>query len=262
MTPQKINSVEEYKSLCDKYMQKGSLTNNYLLPAEVEQLVAAEKISTIEGTKNCYFLVKKNSGCKRLYYVVNDINENIVLPDNTVTEILFRTPAGAPEKEVSYLLKMGFRENLIRDQYSAKVPEVHDINVEFSANLEEAKKTATLFNATFDKYSGDFISLEETKELQNNNSLIVVKDDGILKGAMHITLQGTTLWISHVVVFPEYRGQGVAKKLMSMYFSEAHRLNAKRLMLWVQRQNEPAVKMYRKYKFLPTNKSTISLIKD
>lgn len=261
MNPQRIESVVQYNTFRDKYQHKSSLTNNYLLPDEVALLIASSKLSAVLGQRNCYFLAAQESGCKRLYYIINDVDELTELPHNIVCEILFRTPSGVPEADVTHLKRLGFQENLIRDQYSAKVLDGKDVSPDYSADLTEAKKIARLFNDSFDKYSGDFISNEETQVLQNNKSLLVVKEDGKLKGAMHITFLGSALWISHIAVYPEYRGQGIANKLMAMYFTLARQLGAKRLMLWVQRRNTAAVQMYNKYGFIPVNKSTISFIK-
>lgn len=261
MKPQRITSIDEYRTICNKYQLKTSLSNNYLLPGEVEQLIENNKLSYISGDENCYFLVKKIAGCQRLYYLVNNKEEFDEIPSDTVAEILFRTPSGAPEHDMMLLCNLGFKENLIRDQYSAKIPEGINATITYSETLSEAVNIVALFNSTFDKYSGDFIIDEETFKLHHEHSLLVVREDGVMKGAMHITLQGSALWISHIAVFPDYRRQGVADKLMAMYFSEAQRLNAKRLMLWVQRQNKAATMMYIKYGFQPVNKSTISFIK-
>lgn len=231
------------------------------MPQEVRRLVAEGRMSCVFDADNCGILVTKDSGCNRLYYIVNDITRRLDLPDETVTELLFRTPQGPPETDVRYLGDMGFRENLIRDQYSAKVPDGCIEVVEYSSDLAEAERIATLFNDSFDRYSGDYVSEREAHNLHQSHSLLVVRNNSVLKGAMHITLQGTALWISHIAVYPEYRGQGVADRLMKMYFSEARRLGAIRLMLWVQRRNTAAVQMYCKYGFLPVNKSTVSFIK-
>ena len=261
MRQARLESVEEYAALCGRYLRKTSWSNNYLLPERAGQLIAESRMSYVAGAENCCFLVSEDSGCSRLYYVVNDMEEFTELPGAAVSEILFRTQAGEPTAEAGYLEGLGFRENLIRDQYALKVPEGRAVDVDYSADLTEAAEIAALFNAVFDKYSGDYISDKAIGELHDSRSFLVVRERGALQGAMHITLQGAVMWISHVAVFPEYRGRGVADALMAMCLTEARRLGTRRGMLWVQRRNAPALALYRKYGFMPTNKSTISYIK-
>ena len=60
------------------------------------------------------------------------------------------------------------------------------------------------------------------------------------------------------------RGKGVGKALVDAFVERnknPEKMEKTRYQLWVQRQNEAAVKMYQNKGFKYINKSTISLIK-
>ena len=78
---------------------------------------------------------------------------------------------------------------------------------------------------------------------------------------VHQTIEKGVAWISHVAVTEQARGKGVGKALMEAFIERNHADEKSRYMLWVQRQNVPAVNMYQQKGFKYINKSTISLIK-
>lgn len=133
----------------------------------------------------------------------------------------------------------------------------------FARSTDDSIIVIELFNSSFDKYSGDFIPQVEAQALYDSKSLLCCySEDGTLQASLQISFAGRNAWISHLVVDPKYRGLGLSDKLMKMFVMEAKNHKCKRLMLWVQTQNEIAVSLYKKYGFAYTNKSTISLIKE
>ena len=57
------------------------------------------------------------------------------------------------------------------------------------------------------------------------------------------------LYIEAISVFPEYRGQGIASKLLKHSFDYAEELNIPKVALLVEMQNEHALNIYKKYGF-------------
>ncbi len=57
---------------------------------------------------------------------------------------------------------------------------------------------------------------------------------------------GETVWIEELYVLPEYRGRGIASKLLETVFAE---YKVKRYRLEVEPDNVHAVKLYGKYNF-------------
>lgn len=264
MRIQKITDIQSYSNLIDRFLLKGTASNNYLLPAEVSRLIYEGKIYSWHDDLNCLFFVEKKGGVVRLYYLLNDLSDkisfNLKLP--VVTEILFRGNLGEPKEEISYLQKNGFLINLRRDQYSASIPDGITREPVFAKSSKDTLKVIELFNSTFDVYSGDYIDPGQSETIFENKSLLCsYSENNELQGALEISISGRNTWISHLAVFEKWRGHGVAKKLMEMFFTYARIHSCKRLMLWVQHQNSTALSLYTKYGFKYTNKSTLSLIK-
>lgn len=266
-SPAPISSPEEYLDLVGKFNRKGSLSNNYL-QSSFPKLIEDKELFKIEGENNLFILQKKD-GFYRLYYTINDTAEILRLPDGPLTtEIIFRKSARVSGVETDYLKKLGLKEHLIRDQYSGIYNKLHKpsplhsgIRIYKTSELEDASWAFGLFNEVFDRLTGDYVSPEDYSEIMEKGDLILAEKDGILAGALHQTIISNVAWISHVAVGKEARGQQIGRLLVD-YFVENNRVSDKsRYMLWVQNQNAPAVNMYLKKGFVPTGKSSLSMIK-
>lgn len=266
MKPVKIDHYEQYIQLVERYNRKGRLTNDYL-QNEAADLIIHDRLFAICGQDNALLLVQKD-GFYRLYYYINNIDERLELPESElVTEILFRGE-NAPEAEVKWLEEMGFKKNLVRDQYFAKYSSITSpiflvgAQIELAKTIEEVRWAAKLFNDSFDKWSGDFISDEMCELLFAEQQVLEAKDiTGRLYGALHFEKRQGACWLNHVAVVPEARGKKIGRGLMEAYIEQGHVDDNSRYMLWVQRQNVSAVAMYRNKGFTPMNKSTLSMIK-
>ncbi len=262
----KINTFDEYKQLVEQFNCKGRLTNDYLQNEAVD-LIIHDRLFASCGQDNVMLLVQKD-GFFRVYYYINNPEELLTLPESElVTEILFRGE-NAPEAEVKWLANMGFKENLIRDQYFTKYSSLSapimliDTKIELAQTIEEVRWAAHLFNDSFDKWSGDYVSEEMCELLLAEKQVLVAKDlAGKLYGALHFEKKQGICWLNHVAVVPEARGKKIGRGLTEAYIEQGHVDDNSRYMLWVQRQNVSAVAMYRNKGFAPMNKSTLSMIK-
>lgn len=264
--PIKIETFEQYVQLVGRYNRKGRLTNDYLHNEAVD-LILQNRLSALCGENNVLLLVKKE-GFKRLYYYINNLEENLSLSnDEYVTEILFRGDT-APESEVNWLEGLGFKKNLIRDQYFAKYASltpsilINGLKIELATEISDAEWAINLFNYSFDKWSGDFIPQTMAPLLIQEQAILIARDLNDNKlGALHLeTVKGVT-WLHHVAVAENARGMGVGLGLVDAYIKQGHVDDNSRYMLWAQRQNTPAVNLYKKKGFCPMNKSTLSMIK-
>ncbi len=236
-----------------------------MLPAEIISTIAAGQLRECHDADNCYFIVSKAGGVGRLYYLINNrLNiPNIDCQEPLVAEILFRGNTKEPDAEVAFLTACGFKRNLRRDQYAAPILESTVCMPVFAKNTKDAHKAINLFNVSFDKFSGDYIEPSQAEELFENKSLLCAyRSDGVMQGALEASFNGRNAWVSHLVVEKQFRGQGVGNHLMNMFVNYAWLHGCKRLMLWVQHQNESAISLYKKFNFNYTNKSTISFIKE
>lgn len=265
MKLQRPENTYELRKLIDQFTLKESISNNYLLPSELDSLFIDGRIHYCVSESNCYLFVEKPGDFLRLYYIVNDIHQ-IECFDTSMpimTEILFRGNMGEPEDEMHFLQEMGFQLNLRRDQYSVSVSKIEGIRPEHIQTVDMAKMALDLFNASFDRFSGDYIPDEEIPMLLKDRRLLcVLNEDNELMGALELRIHAKNAWISHIVVRPKFRRLGVADKLIRMFAQIAQEKDVSRLMLWVQSQNLPAISLYEKFHFCYINKSTISLIKE
>lgn len=266
MSPIKINTYEQYCQLTEHYSRKGRFTNDYL-QNEAADLIFHDRLFAVYGQDNALLLVQKD-GFFRLYYYINNTDERLELPNGElVTEILFRGE-NIPEAEVKWLEGMGFKKNLVRDQYFAKYSSFtqpvgnENVIIGFARNVEEVRWAVDLFNSTFDKWSGDYVSPAMSEQLFVGQQVLMAKDvNGRLCGTLHLKKRQGVCWLNHVAVVPESRGKNIGRSLMEAYIEQGHQDDNSRYMLWVQRQNVAAVTMYKNKGFQPMNKSTLSMIK-
>ena len=266
-----VANISEYQAIVEKYGQKGVCSNDYI-QKDASDLIACDKLFVDCYEKNAFLFVKKDVGM-RLYYYINDLEETADFSqyNDLVTEILFR--GELPQIEKEYFTKCGFRVNLVRDQYASmykdlalNVALVPGVITELANNIDQVKTACELFNASFDALSGDFIPESAYEGLLLSNSILIAWDieKKTIYGALHQVKEGSVNVIGHVAVIKEARGHGVGKALIDT-FVEWNKNNENtektRYQLWVQRQNEAAVKMYQNKGFKYINKSTISLIK-
>lgn len=266
-----VANYADYLTIVEKYGQKGVRSNDYI-QKESADLIKHEALFTDCYGKNAFLFVKKDIGM-RMYYYINDIEElaDFSPYQDLVTEILFR--GDLPQIEIEYFMKCGFRVNLVRDQYagiykdlSLNVAHVTGVYIEMSKTIEQVKTACELFNATFDALSGDFIPTSAYKGLLQSKSILIAwdADKKSIYGALHQVKEGAVNVIGHVAVIKEARGHGVGKALVDTFVEwnkNTKNVDKTRYQLWVQRQNEAAVKMYQNKGFKYINKSTISLIK-
>lgn len=270
MMLQKVESFSRYQEIVDIYGKRGCATNDYI-QREVADLIAHDSLYEYCGQKNVFLLVKKD-GFWRVYYYLNDLDEILSLDWEVLeTEILFRGSLGEPADEVAYLERCGFRRHLVRDQYAgiykdlqpAKVNE--EIVVQPAQTLIDVEGAFELFNQSFDKYSGDYVSPKVYERLLTRGSVLLAchrhDDESRFLGALHQTVENNVAWVSHLAVRESARGHHVGQALLDAFVERNKLTDKSRYMLWVQHQNEAAVRLYGKKGFKYVGKSSLSMIK-
>ena len=268
MTPIKITNPQEALSLIEKFKVKATLSNCFLLTQDIEMLVNKGLLWYAEDGKNA-FLFEDKGNCYRIHYMINniDIDFNPVMDKPIVIEILYRGNDGASKEIVRYWEKQGFNENLVRMNLAAKFTDINmpspcSISMHVIKTPEEGELARSLFNRSFDPYSGDNITEEQASELVNDRQIIIAENEGIFAGALHFYNIGRCAWIGHVAVCPNVRGRGFGNALVSEFIRLNHTDDKSRYALWVQAQNKPAVDMYQRFGFKYAGKSSLSMIKE
>ncbi|MGI5848080.1 MAG: GNAT family N-acetyltransferase [Candidatus Cryptobacteroides sp.] len=267
MRLKKIETFSDYAALVENFKRRGTLTNDYIQLKVAEDIAHGSLFYSCKG-ENAFVFVTKD-GFHRLYYYLNDLSVPVdFLTGQFVTEILFRTEIIGISREIEYLKSCGFEENLVRDQYFAKyssiisTPQPEGLRIDTARSLGEVQWAVDLFNSSFDKWSGDYISRDLCALLLNEQTVLTCKDkEGILLGACQVESQRGIHWLRHLAVTGEARRKGVGTALLNAYIVNGHHDDESRYMLWVQRNNYAAVDMYKKKGFSYLGKSSLSMIK-
>jgi ribosomal protein S18 acetylase RimI-like enzyme len=130
--------------------------------------------------------------------------------------------------------------------------------------MADVREAFELFNQSFDKYSGDYVPSEDYEGLLSCGSILLARrkdeDGSKFLGALHYTVYGNVAWVSHLAVKESARGQHVGQALLDAFVERNMVTEKSRYMLWVQHQNEAAVKMYENKGFKYLGKSSLSMI--
>ncbi len=270
MKLKKVDSFSRYQEIVERYGRKGCSSNDYI-QREAADLIVRDALYEYCGKENAFLLVKKD-GFWRVYYYLNDFEEILSLEGESLeTEILFRDSLGEPAHVVEYLEKCGFNRHLVRDQYAGMYKDLQpagmndEIIVQPAQTLMGVQGAFELFNQSFDKYSGDYVSPEAYEGLLASGSVLLAwkkfEGEAQFLGALHQTVENNVAWVSHVAVKEEARGHHVGQALLDAFVERNMVSEKSRYMLWVQHQNEAAVSMYEKKGFKYVGKSSLSMIK-
>ena len=266
MNLKKIESFSRYQEIVERYGQKGCWSNDYI-QTEAEGIIKNNCLYEQCCEKNAFLFVEK-SGFLRLYYYVNDPSETVAFKSGEyVTEILYRGFQGEPEEQIEFLQHCGFRRHLTRDLMGARYADLiesvpnSDLYIADAVSLEEVQWAAELFNLTFDKWSGDYISPSSYQSLLDSNAMLIAKDlQGNMLGAFESGAERNVNWLRHFAITDSARGKGVGKALFDAVIEKGHVDEKSRYMLWVQHQNVVAVNLYKRKGFKYMGKSSLSMI--
>lgn len=268
MTLKKAIDTGEVLHLIEELKSGSSISNCFLMGAELEKLIRYGLLSYSVDGSNAFILEDKGN-CYRIHYILNDTKRefSVALDKPLMLEILFRGKDGEPESTIAYWESQGFKKNLVRNNLAAKFSDLRITNsdnrseIHLAETEEEGIFAQSLFNNTFDSYSGDFITSEDVEALLKNRQILITTKDKKACGALHYYNIGKCAWIGHVAILPQAQGRGLGSALVSEFIRLNHVDDKSRYSLWVQAQNRPAVVMYERFGFKYTGKSSLSMIK-
>lgn len=260
--------AHEVQAAIAAYKTRDSISNCFLLPAEIERICDIDACRIVAGVRNLFILERKES-CTRIHYIINDADERFPFETNLplMLEILYRGKDNCPANAIDYWLREGFHENLIRDNLTASYTSIptftsnNRISVGTALSPEDAEFAHALFDNLFDPYSSDRMTLAQVRELTDNGQILIARLNGNPVGALHHYLIGKCAWIGHVGVDADARGKGAGAALVADFIKHYNTQGISRFSLWVQAQNTPACAMYNRFGFRYAGKSTLSLIK-
>lgn len=264
----RVEDLELLGSLLKNFpITKTSLTNNYLSKQDYIDFIEKGLLYYINTVSNiCFFVCKYNS--YRLYYIINNPNEQIELLDreNFVIEVLFRNNI-LPEEHINYWQNSGFHLHLQRDLYEVKSNDIIFRNIDKKSivitnnvNLSDAKKIKCIFDCNFDPFTGDYITEDELVKIVNDRLLYIAYVDNRPIAGLHFYTNKNTAWLGHIAVDTNFWGQGIASLLLEKWIQDFI-IKVNRFSLWVQSSNNSAIKLYKSIGMNYIGKSTISMLK-
>jgi ribosomal protein S18 acetylase RimI-like enzyme len=263
-----VENVALLDEVFEKYLQKSTWSNNYMLKDEYLQHIEKQKLFYIQEGQNFYFFIQK-SGFFRLYYFINEPEVHFFSPIELsfVLEILYRGENHFPANHREFWIQSGFESHLSRDCYFLKNKDLSEfiesteIKVQQAQTHEEFDYVKKLIDQDLDLYTGDNLSVDEIQKFAEKGLVYVAHIEGKPCGFLQADDKNQVFWLGHIVVDSEFRGKGIAKILVNHYLNQGKKRNCNQFQLWVIQGNHAAVQLYKKYGFTYLNKSTYSMLK-
>ena len=114
---------------------------------------------------------------------------------------------------------------------------------------------------TFDKYTGDILSDEEMESYIARRNVLCAYYNNQLCGTLQFEIRNNIIWLGHIAISELYRGKGIAKELVKAFISYNAIDANTRYHLWVLKDNNKAIALYRDFGFIYNNKSSASMLK-
>ena len=166
-----IKDLSFLNKLVNKFSLKGTNTNNYFLLDKYKKNIEEQKLFYVNSDSNACLVEKRNDYYK-LYYFINKFCEfiNLNFDKPAVMEILYRGETNKPDQVFNYWTLQGFkryltRDLLISDSESIKKPSISSKGnyIKVADSEEEMHYAKYLIDKTFDKYTGDILTLDEIR---------------------------------------------------------------------------------------------------
>lgn len=245
----RIETFEQFK----EYAQKGksfsqSVTNCYLLPVSIKEMISLEKLYVTEQKDMVLFLEKETSFFRVYYYLSLSSNyKEISLGAPAVVEFVFLHELSEKQnKEVGLLKQLGFSLGRESGRMVLSTDNLHFSQTVSEVTPAKAKDADAVLNLLVKNFNPLYAFIPSRDELLDaihlENVLVVCRDD-LPVGVLFSESCKKTAVIRQLTVSKEYRSHGFAKQLIEAY----HQKYAKSVNIfthWVDISNLPAIKLY------------------
>jgi len=137
-----------------------------------------------------------------------------------------------------------------------------DILIKYADTDYEICFSKKLIESTFDKYTGDILTLEEVLFYAREKNIICAYLGKDLAGILRFEIKNNLVWLQHIAVATQFRGNGIANALVKRYILDNRKHPETRYQLWVLTDNSKARTLYSKFGFIYGSKSSTSMLKD
>jgi ribosomal protein S18 acetylase RimI-like enzyme len=264
-----ITDISIVNDLIAGYSGAKSLTNNYLLKEEYQNLIDTNSLYFVAEDENLYFLIKRKSFF-RVYYFINNISypySNYNFTDSLVLEVLYRGAPNYPEDHIQFWNKSGFELHKSRDNFFLKnaenrLPPTSDLVKLFIPSTDDDfNYVKNLIETNLDYFTGNPLSFEEIRIFAQKGFVWIASINSERAGFLQAGYRKKIFWLDNIVVEDKMRGKGVANTLVSAYLLSGIEHQCSQFQLWVEEGNEAAKSLYKKYGFDYLKRSTVSMIR-
>ena len=251
----KIENLEKYKAIEAEAKEKGyRLSNCFFLPDTLKAKLDAGVLYS-EHISDGIIIFEDNGSFYRCYYYFSDQapEQSLNVDKDCVIEFPFNTEPNAKQlSQIDIISRLGFtlgrrsglmkleKEGLIPYEAQASAPCIE------TAALSDADEILALLNKSFNPLYAFLPDKAELSEIINNENAFVVHMDGRVAGALVSGMEKNAATIMQLAVYPEYRGRGIAKRLLQGYHNR-YKDSTSHFKHWVDLDNTGAIKLYRSF---------------
>lgn len=263
----KIEGLDELNSLLNDFMKKGVISNNFIMQDKYKAYINSG-ILYYQRTEAILVLFLDCKNCWRVYYHIKDTESDIQLPDDKplVMELVYRNENDSLIKQIDYWTSKGFSPYINRARMNVSPKEFSIVcdNLQGTgfADQQKAEIIQRMIAEAFDPYLGCVPHKDEVAEYISRKEIVVAEDhNGQVLGVLHIGTKSSTWFIWHLLVHPEARSRGIAKKLLAFYRNMLQESENSKIQLWVKKDNIGARKLYETAGFRYDGWESLGLIK-
>lgn len=267
-----ITDLEQIKTLLKEHTVKGGLSNNYMLPAAYEQLIAQQNLYVIAQKQNLAVLTQKLHNYQA-FFIINDVHSPMSFPEGKIisTELPYKFREETIQPLIEYLTRTGFARHILRSAmsmdrkqelvYETSSPNNLPIQYHICEDFRYVDSIKQMMDDVFDSYTGDIIESATISEYIKSKKIIIATHGEELCGFLHFDIKGKSVWINHIAVNEKYRGNAIATNMVAEYIKVGAENGLKNYALWVKADNLPAIRLYQKFGFSFNNKHSLSMVK-
>jgi len=248
---EQINNAARFNELLKPHLKRGVRTNNFMLPQAYFELIADNRLFLLPTDAGLFLLVRMD-GYYRLFYhffegalplkIAADLPVVVELPYNDRTDTV--------AEQLEFLQKCGLQRQVSRIRLSA---ERESLSLRATAPVsialpEQANDISALLRTNFDRLYGFLPTQDELRRAIAEGQILITSDGGNIAGILHFAPEGRNSVLLHLAVEESSRGQGFAQSLLAAWQNAT---DAQRLLIWLNADNTPALRLYERCGFAP-----------
>lgn len=267
----KIESIEVLNKILQPFEGTKYNTNAYFFENEfVEFIQSGTLFFDIFSANMVLYKYNVEFDFYELYYYIKETSTSINISDDAsfVMEIPYRGSKNFPSTIVDFFKSSGFVRHLNRDllrlvnpKESSLIISPKPIEYRILEDLNLAHFICDSIQNTFDTFTGDILTIEEVCNFIKSKNFIGAYKDGVLCGFLRFYVKNKVAWASHLIVLPQFRGEGIGNGLFCYYLKINSDEGLNNFQHWVVSDNLAALKLYDNLGYIATNKNSISLLK-